>query len=495
MKRTRALALIVVLAVASLPGFAAATPVDVTIDSVEVSPSSPVPGDTVEITTTIANLQTSTAGFFVDKVAVLQDKDNDPDQYAKVLDVGTVPAGDTKRVPLTVSFDEAGTYDLRVQVIGRSTDTDEQTTVQYPVTLRVVDRSPQVDLDANDTAVGVQGDGSVTVANSLGAPIEDAELTVRGDGVTITNRREVLATLESGASRTVAFGYRPTESGTHTLNATLTYSTGPGTTRTVHETVTVEADPLEDRVTLDVSSVEGGSSQAVTVDVLNQGNAPLTNVTVRGRSANASVQRALVDRVAPGESRTVRLNATLSADRATVDVEAVYDVGAQRGSATATTTLTQTPGTIGLTGIEVVPDEGRLRISGSASNLGTTDAQSVLVSVVGTEQVTPAAPNKEFFVGTVPASDFVSFDVYATVDGNVSTVQLEVSYLVDGDRRTRTVAVDAAAASRALATQNAGRGEAGGGSGLLLPAAVVGVVALVVLGVVAYAWRNSRGGD
>jgi hypothetical protein len=141
-----------------------------------------------------------------------------------------------------------------------------------------------------------------------------------------------------------------------------------------------------------------------------------------------------------------------------------------------------------------VPDGGRLRISGSASNLGTTDAQSVLVGVVDTDRVTPTAPNREYFVGTVPASDFVSFDVYATTEGNVSTVPLRVEYLVDGQRYTRTVEVDAAGASRALAA-GPDIDRSSGGGGFLLPLAVGAVVVVVVLAVVVRAWRASRGGD
>jgi len=599
MNNRTTLAFLAVLTVALLPAVSAATTVDVTISDVDVSPSEPVPGGEITVEPTVENFGSSSAGYFVDRVRVVEaGDDSDPDEYADVKDIGTVPVGATKSVPLSVTFDEAGTYDLRVRVSGRNAETDQRTQLNYPLTIAVEERQPQVNVDANDSVAGVRSEGSVTVANSLGSPIEDVELTVDGEAVSITNRRAVLATVDSDASRTVDFEYRADEPGSHTvtatltyttaggvtdtvtdtvtvrttegrpqiavdtntsiagvesegtvtvanglgaavtnaeltlegddvtvsddrsvftriadgdsatanfaftpaeageqeLTATLTYSTRGGATRTVTETVTVETERLRDRVALDVSTREGGDSQVVTVTVLNQGNAPLSNVSVGGRSTNATVGRALLDRVAPGESRTVRLNASLSADRAAVDVRTTYDVADQRGETAATTALTQTPGTIGLTGIEVVPEGNRLRVSGSASNLGTTDAQSVLVSVVDSERVTPTAPNREFFVGTVPASDFVSFDVYAAVDGNVSTVPLEVQYLVDGERHTRTVDVDAAGASRALAAGPEPETRSSGG-GFLLPAVVGLLVAAVVIAVVVRAWRNSRGGD
>ncbi|QLH84220.1 hypothetical protein [Halosimplex pelagicum] len=599
MNRNKTIALAVLIAVASLPAVAAATSVNVTISSVDVTPAEPVPGDEITIEPTIENFDSSSAGYFVDRVRIIKANDGPhPKEYADVKNIGTVPAGSDRSVPLSVSFDEAGTYDLQVNVSGRDTDQDRRTRLSYPVSITVEERYPQLDIDANDSVAGVRADGSVTVANSLSSPIESVELTVDGENVSITNRREVLATVGSNASRTVefdyradddgrhrmtatltyttaggvtdtvtdtvtvrteterpqldidantsiaglesdgtvtvanglgaavtnaeltvagdgiavrndrsvftriadgesataAFDFRPSAAGDHEVTATLSYSTPGGATRTVTETVTLQTDPLRDSVALDLSTREGGNSQAVTVSVLNRGNAPLSNVSVRASSPNASVGQALVDRVAAGESRTVRLNSTLSEDRAAVDVVATYDVARERGRTSASTTLTQTPGTIGLTGLEVVPDGGRLRISGSASNLGTTDAQSVLVSVVDTEEVTPTSPNREYFVGTVPASDFVSFDVYASTRGNVSSVPVRVEYLVDGQRHTRTVEVDAAGASRALAAGPDIDANSGGG-GFLVPLAVGAIVVIAVLAVVVRAWRASRGGD
>lgn len=599
MNRTKTVALALLIAVASLPAVAAATSVNVAISSVDVDPAEPVPGDEIAIEPTVENFGSSSTGYFVDRVRIVEaDGGPHPEEYAEVKNVGTIPAGGDRSVPLSVSFDESGTYDLQVNVSGRDTDQDRVTRLSYPVSITVEERYPQLDIDADDSVAGVRANGSITVANSLSSPIESVELTVGGENVTVTNRREVLATVASNASRTVAFDYRadddgrhrvtatltyttaggvtdtvtdtvtvrteterpqldidtntsitglesegtvtvanglgaavtnaeltvagdgitvrndrsvftriadgesttaafdfrPSAAGDHEVTATLAYSTPGGATRTVTETLTVGTDPLRDNVALDLSTREGGDAQTVTASVLNRGNAPISNVSVRATSPNASVEQSLVDRVAPGGSRTVRLNATLSGDRAAVDVVATYDVGRQRGRTSASTALTQTPGTISLTGIEVVPQGGRLRVSGSASNLGTTDARSVLVRVDDTERVTPTAPNPEYFVTTVPASDFRSFDVYAAVRGNVSTVPLEVEYLVDGERRTRTFEADAARASRALAAGPDVEPRSAGG-GFPLSLAIGAVVVVVALAVVVRAWRTDRGGD
>ena len=161
----RALLLAILIALVIVPGLAAAE-MDVTVSNVEVSPADPVPGDEITVEATVENLATNDAGYRVDRVT-LQDPDDDTEVYTDVTDLGTIPVGESKTVPLSVSFDDEDTYDLRVKVYGRSTETDQRTVVQHPVTLRVRDRAPQVDVDANDTGVGITNTGSVTVANSL----------------------------------------------------------------------------------------------------------------------------------------------------------------------------------------------------------------------------------------------------------------------------------------------------------------------------------------
>lgn len=599
MTRTRSLLLVTALLVASSPGLAAAVQSDVMISTVDVSPSEPVPGDEVTIESTIENADS--VGFFVDKVTIEEatdDEDVDPEVYDKVLDIGSIGAGDSRQVPLTTAFDAAGSYDLRVKVWGRASDGGQRTRIQFPVSVEVRDRSPLVDIDVNESVVGVQSEATVTLANRFSDEIEDVQLAVDGESMTITNKREVVGAVGSGQTRAVEFGYRPASPGAHALTTTVTYrrpsgtldtvtasttvraesvkplvdvsvndstagfaadgtvevangvgadlrnvevtvdsedanirndravytripdgeavttsfefaadeagphevtarlsyTTGDGTVRQARETVSVTTEPVADRVSLEVSSVQRTDSQDIVVDVINQGNGPVENVSVRGSSPNATIRGALLGRVPSGESGSVRLNTTLSADRATVDVAATYDLGNRQGRSLATTNLTRTPGRITLTGVEVVPEDDRLRISGSASNLGTSDAQSVLVRVRETERITPSEPAREFFVGTVPASDFVSFDVYATTDGNVSTIPLAVSYLVDDDRRTRTVDVDARAGSAALAGSDQAR-ENGADGPPLVPIAFGLLVALVVIAIMVRAWRASRGSD
>ncbi|MFC7226909.1 hypothetical protein N0B31_05795 [Salinirubellus salinus] len=152
--------------------------------------------------------------------------------------------------------------------------------------------------------------------------------------------------------------------------------------------------------------------------------------------------------------------------------------------------LERVPGRVELTGVDVGTEDGTTTISGSVSNVGLADVDAVVVRVVASEGVTPVAPNREYFVGTVPASDFVSFDVTARLDPNTTSVPLNVSYVADGDRQSQTVAVPIDAP---LTPDPSGGG--GGTGGLLLPALGGLLVVVVVAAFVLVAWRNRRAGD
>jgi hypothetical protein len=115
--------------------------------------------------------------------------------------------------------------------------------------------------------------------------------------------------------------------------------------------------------------------------------------------------------------------------------------------------------------------------------------RSVVVEAVDTEHVTPAYPGRTYFVGTVPSSDFVSFDVYATTDDTVDTIPVRVSYLVDGTPQSHVVRLAADTAATNSTVPKTSRGSS------LLPIAVGVVVSLAVFGIIAVGWKNSRASD
>lgn len=337
---------------------------------------------------------------------------------------------------------------------------------------------PRLAIEAEGGVAGTESPATVTVANPLDVPLRDVELRLAGAG----DARRIRPRLAPGESVAFDLSIRPTDPGRRTIEARLN-ATAHGERLSVTSEARVRVEPVRDRAFLDVRPGEG----TVTIEVINAGNAAIEDVLLGGNSPNATVSRTLLERVPAGESATAVLNVSRAraAGDISLSVVATYDVAGRRGRANATVALASNPGAIALTGLTVdeTDDGDALHVSGSASNVGLTDARSVVVDVIDAANVTPAPPNREYFVGTVPASDFVSFDVYAAVR-NVSTIPIRVTYLVDGERRERTVEVpyEGARSER----------EQGGDAGSTTPyAGAIGVAVLVaVIGFALVGWRN-----
>ncbi|WP_420182550.1 hypothetical protein ACNO8S_04530 [Haloarcula sp. KBTZ06] len=480
--------------VGSLPLSVAGASVNASVSNVDVSPSSPAPGETVTFDTTVRNLQSSDAPLEINAIAIRKSGGRGITEYERVSDLGSIAPGSTLEVPLTASFDSSGSKDLRVIAYGRDRGTGENVELRYPVKLNVQDRHPQVDITANDSVAGVESTGEVTVANGLDTQITNVEVVVEGEGVEMTQSRTVRSSVAQNGSITAPFRFRPETAGEHSLTATISYTVDGDTTRNTTRTTVIESDPLRNSVELDTTAVGSGTDRALRVAVSNGANAPLSDVMISATSENASFQRVLLENISASTTRQVRLNATMDEPRADVTVTANYELGTEAEQTTTETTFRSVPGTIDLTGLDVIRQGGRLQISGSASNVGSTDADSVLVSVVDTETVTPATPNRDYFVGTVPASDFVSFDVYARTEGNVTSVPLEVTYLVDDTRKRQTFDVDLdRMGGSAQQPEQDGDSEGGDQNSMLLLVVVFGLALLVVVGVLVRRYR--RGDD
>jgi hypothetical protein len=482
--------------VGSIPLSVAGASANASISNVEVSPSSPAPGETVTFETTVRNLENSDAPIAINDIAIRKSGGSGITEYERVSDLGSISPGSTLEVPLTATFDSAGTKDLRVIVYGFDRGNGDNLQLRYPVKLNVQERHPQMDLSVNDSVAGIESGGEVTVANGLDSRITNVEVVVEGDGVEMTQSRTVRSSVAQNGSMTAPFRFRPDSAGEHSLTATLSYTVAGDTTRNTTRTTAIESDPLRNSVELDTTAVGSGTDRALRVAVSNGANAPITDVMVAADSDNATFQRVLLENVSASTTRQVRLNATMDDSPADVTVSANYDLGSETQQTSTETTIRSVPGTIDLTGLDVVRQGGRLQISGSASNVGSTDADSVLVSVVDTETVTPATPNRDYFVGTVPDSDFVSFNVYARTERNATSVPLEVTYLVDDTRKTQRfdVAIDQAGGSAQQPDQDGGNeGGDGDQNSRLLLVGVFGLALLVVVGVLVRRYR--RGDD
>ena len=474
--------LLLVVALVALPATTGAQSAAVYVSNVTVSPQTPAPGEQFTVTTSVVNGQSSQSSIEIADVAI-QTADGNR-ELKRIENLGTLPPGTSMDIPMTLSFSDPGTRELRVVVYGRREDTG-RVQIRRPVVVNVRQGGPQLSVETGDPVVGAETDVTVTMVNGENTTAKSLRLSLDGQNVDVDDAARVAASLPPGQERVFNFTATPTARDA-ALTATLRYVTGDGSERTVRQTVDLTADPLREDVRVDASVASEGDSPPVTVDVSNFGNAPLTDVVVTASANGTTYARRSVDDVPAEGSRTVRLNLS-NADGVDgqLDVGVSYRTGGAQGTAQTQVTYAANPARIELTGVSFEREGDHLLVSGSASNLGLSDASSVVVSVVSADGVTPVSPNREYFVGTVPASDFVSFDLTAQVDDGVEQIPIRVSYIAGGIRRSEVVRIDAADAP--ASGQSGNEGNSGGGPSLLL--LLGGAIALVVVvGVAAYAY-------
>jgi hypothetical protein len=125
-------------------------------------------------------------------------------------------------------------------------------------------------------------------------------------------------------------------------------------------------------------------------------------------------------------------------------------------------------------------DDGRLLVTGNTGNVGDAEVTAVVVAVGENEHVSPAYPQRDYFVGSVESSEFAPFELTADVDArNASEIPVRVTYRTGGEERSETLTLPY---DPELAPEDRQRGISlgglTGGSGALL-AVLLGVVLLV----------------
>ena len=511
MRRPAALALLAIVALAPLLPAAAAVPdARLTVSDVTVSPDTPVTGSPTTVTVTVNNGAGSPQPVTVDSVRLV----DSGDRLATADGVGSLSAGASLTVPLTTTFDSPGEKSLAVVVRGTDQDGD-QVTVRRPVTVVVESAPPLVELRPGRTVVDARSTTVVQLSNPTTAPMRNLVVTLDGPGEERVDRRTV-ASLAAGGATTVNFTSVPRSAGEATVDATVRYTTAVGTQRVVERSVDVRVDPMEEDVGVrvapadqpqqqqqlqvggDIGQLLGGGgggtttqqdngesdseAQRVRVSVTNFGNAPVNDAVVVPTVGDRSLPRqSLGQPLAPGESASVVVGLGSVEQAGEVRFEVRYRAGTREGSTAGSFDYRPRQGAMRVTGVDLsFAEDGTLQISGNAGNTGRAEVTGVVVSVGDTEHVTPAYPQRDYFVGTVEGSEFAPFDLTAEVDAdNATTVPVEVSYVVNGVERTQTVELPY---DRGLEPPERQRGvQLPGGAAVVALAALVGVPAVVLL--------------
>lgn len=490
-----------------------------TVTGVDVAPDTVTAGAPATLTPTVSLAGGSASAVTLDRVSLV---DTTGERIATAEDLGTLSPGGSYSVPLTTTFDRPGRQSL--QVVVKVTDADNETVrATRPVSVSVARGAPLVEVRAPRGVVGVAGPASVRVANPTTTTVRDVTVRLTAAGADEPVGRRTLATLGAGASTNLSFSLRPSEAGVRDLRAVVDYTTPSGTRETVRGDGRLRVDPLEADVgvrvepapagemgggtdllsQLGLSGLLGGATAGaatedaggesggpetprVLVTITNFGNVAAEDVTVEGPTG-----RLALSRLAPGGSDAAVVSLATVDPSGPVRFEATYTVasGARRLSTATTYDYRPKRADVSVTGVSLSFDEeGRLLISGNAGNTGRADVTGVVVAVGESDAVEPAYPQRDYFVGTIEASEFAPFDLTADVDPEAATtVPVVISYAVDGQRRTERVELPY---DRSLTPPD--EDTEGRGVPPWILAVVLGLVAVLVLIVVGYAQR--RGG-
>jgi len=135
-----------------------------------------------------------------------------------------------------------------------------------------------------------------------------------------------------------------------------------------------------------------------------------------------------------------------------------------------------------LTGIEVESTAGVsvYKITGDINNAGLEAARSVVLKIDEVAGVEPRDPYKSYFVGLLSPDDFSSFELDVKVDGNVTAVPLLIEYK---DEEGNPFSLTEQISIESQPTSNSGE----------FPVSLIAVlviVAVVIVGMIAYSWKK-----
>lgn len=318
-------------------------------------------------------------------------------------------------------------------------DAGAQSSSSPSVSVTNVTHTPQT------PAAGETFEVEVRIANHEGAggAFDISEVYARGvDGRYVADD---LGTLPPGTSTVVTLPVTVAEPGWKTF---AVHVNGGGTSRgivNVRHPVTVHVvDERRPQIELSVAEAVPGATRPVNVTVANGGANAVRQVSVDVSSPTAEFDLTRRVRAQVGADTTTTFQFPASVGESgthPVNVTLRYtdDGDRRRVSRTFRATFDEpdNPGAIRLTGTEAVARGGSLEVSATASNVGSGAVKGVVVSVADAPNVGSAT----YFVGSVDASDFSSFTLTTSLTGNVSSVPVEVRYIVDGVERTFTAKV------------------------------------------------------
>ena len=342
---------------------------------------------------------------------------------------------------------------------------------------------------AVDPAVLMPGDaGTLTVAvrntGPSAVPVGGARLY--GNGVVpVSDPYPSVGVIGAGLNRTFTFAvradapggvYYPRFSLDLRENGTLGYPVP----------VRVDDTPLSAAVIGKPDAFAAGREAAITVRVGNPRPNAASGVQVipQGTGFSVTPTGGFIGTLPPDGSGTLLFNLTPAAETA-VTFRVVWRNGPNTHAADLVLPLSfgedKRRADPVASNIDVVTEGDRYRATGDVANAGLESARSVLVTVG--PPAAPIDPYRVYVVGTLDPDDVAPFEVTFRAAANVTEVPLVIDYR-DSDGNPFTVTVPFSIENRTA--------EGGTAAGVLVPAVVVGVLAVAAALAILWYIRGRR---
>lgn len=458
------------------------------------TPSQPTTDGEFTFTMSLHSTDQSDGAVTVERIEVREGSASDDPLLAERAYTGrqnpTLKSGSTLDESFSLSFDEPGPKELFVEV---TFDTGTRlVTTTYRTNVTVYRPNPGIQVSAEPTTAGERTTITVDVANGLEGAIRDVELSIAADRVEFDDTDRVASSVASGETSTFSFTGTPATLGSHEVEVALSYTTADGTRRHVTRTVDVglRAPDFEGDIGLSaaVTPAIPGATTSLNLTLTNGLDVAIRQMDVQVSADGATFRQngKVATGFESGSQRTFRFDVSReSTGRQSVDVVVSFTTAnGVEGQVTETLSTRfdapANPGEVRLTGVSATRSGGQIEISATASNVGSSEVSSVIVSVGEDAPVARA----DYFVGNIEGGDFASFTLTSSVRGNLSSVPVTVTYVVDDIEHSTTTEIPVE--GRAVPSQSR-NSDGGGGGGLPI---VVGAVLLVAVAGAALVYRR-----
>jgi len=141
------------------------------------------------------------------------------------------------------------------------------------------------------------------------------------------------------------------------------------------------------------------------------------------------------------------------------------------------------------TSLETTKIGNTYTLSGDLNNFGVTDAKNVIISINEKDNVTPVQPFSNYFIGTLEADDFSSFELSAKIlSDEISSIPIIIEFR-DTDNAYTYMKKEISISEESVISNPEEKANSTGSW------IFAGIIAIAIVAVIAYSWKKRKKDD